>query len=97
MVVDDFNVERITRAPVENYAPLLIHADTMLSSSVSLELELFELVSGRDSEIFKNRSGIQHSEFPKCHARNIRPELYDGVAPKEALGVGVPKALDHVE
>ena len=67
----------------------------MLSRSVTLEL--FESVSRRDSEILENRSGIQDSEFPKCHALNIRPELSDGVAPKEALGVAVPEALDHVE
>ena len=95
MVVDEFNVERITRAPAETDTPLLIHADAMLSRSVTLEL--FESVSRRDSEIVEDGRRIQHLEFPKGYALNIRPELSDGVAPKEALGVAVPEALDHVE
>jgi hypothetical protein len=95
VVVDDFNVERITRAPAETNTPLLIHANTVLSRTVTLEL--FESVSRRDSEIAEDGGRIQHPEFPKGHALDVRPELSDGLAPKETLCVVVPEALDHVE
>ena len=58
--------------------------------------ELLKSVPGRDSEIFQNGRRVEHPEFPKRKTSNLRAELSDGFAPKKALRVPVPEALDHV-
>jgi hypothetical protein len=93
MVVDDFNVECIPRAPAKTDSPLLVHADAVLPLPVTLEL--FQSVSRRDPQILKDGRCVQHPEFPKRNSLDTRPELPDGFTPKKALGVSVLEALDH--
>ena len=65
-------------------------------ASLTVTFELLKLVPRRDSEIFQNGRRVEHPEFPKCNTLNLRPELFDGFAPKKALRVPVPEALDHI-
>jgi len=63
---------------------------------LTVTFELLKSVPGRDSEIFQNGRRVEHPEFSKRNALYLRPELSDGFAPKKALRVPVPEALDHV-
>jgi len=94
MVVDDLNVESIPRTPAETDPPLLVHANAVLSLAATFEL--LESVSGRYTEVLKDGCGVQHLELSKRNSLDTRPELPDGFTPKEALGVPVLEALEHV-
>jgi len=93
MVVDDFNVECIPRAPAKTESPLLVHADAVLPLPVTFKL--FQSVSRRDPQILKDGCGVQYSEFPKRNSMDTRPELPDGFTPKKAFRVSILEALDH--
>jgi hypothetical protein len=95
MVVDDLDVEGISGTPAEADPPLLIHADAVLPLTITFEL--LQPVSGRNAQITQDRRSVEHPEFPKRNTLDPRPEPPHGFAPKQALGVPVLEALDHIE
>jgi hypothetical protein len=93
VVIRDFNVVGISRAPAETDPPLLVDSDTVLPISVTPEL--LESVAGRDPKIFEDRGGIEHPEFPKSGPLDTRLKFLDGFTPKQALSLAVSETLDH--
>jgi len=52
MVVDDLHVEGVALLPPETDSPLVVHANTPLTFSVSVQL--FQLVTWRETEVFES-------------------------------------------
>ena len=61
MVVNEFDVVRVTVVPSKADAPLIVDANTVLSGAITFEL--FEAVSGRRAEIIQGLCGIDHERF----------------------------------
>ena len=59
VVVDDGDVVCVTFVPRETEAPLVVDADTELPLSVAMEL--FEAIAGRNPEIVDIRGVIEHA------------------------------------
>ena len=93
MVIDNLNIMGVSRTPAEAYPPLSVDSDTMLPRTVTLEL--LEPICRRYAQIVEGRGGVKHPQLSEPHFLNVRPELLDGLASEEALGVAAPKALDH--
>ena len=93
VVIHDFNVVGISRAPAETDPPLLVDSDTVLP--ISFTPELLESVAGRDPKIFEDRGSDEHPEFSKGGPLNARPKFLDGFAPEQGFSVPVSETLDH--
>ena len=69
MVIDKFDIERMTFAPDKTYPPLLIDPYGVLANSVSLQR--FEMVAQRHAQVFESRDGGNQEEFVHCPSGDI--------------------------
>lgn len=65
--------------------------------AIPVPLKLLKPVARWRPKIVHTRRSIQQSELSERSALNIRPNLLDGLALKEALSITVGEALDHDE
>lgn len=93
MIVHHLDVIRVTRAPYEADAPLVVDADAVLL--VSIPAEPFETIPGWNSKVVEAASSIDHPEFPQSRALEIRGPSPDRVSIEESLGVSVAKTPNH--
>lgn len=91
MVVHDFDVNRASAGPFEADPPLVVDADAVLAGSGALEG--FEPVAGRDSQIGKDASPVQHGQLPHGHCLEGR-ESQDPLPLEEGLRVVAHEGLD---
>jgi len=56
MVVDDLHIKGVTLLPPETDSPLVIHPNTPLTFSVSVQL--FKLVTWRNTQVFESLSCV---------------------------------------
>jgi hypothetical protein len=94
MVVDDFNAIRSILLPFKANAELIIDADTVLTTPVSLQR--FQHISGRVAEIVKTEGRIHAVEFSPGYAFNTTPSpVCAGLC--QFRRVAVFEAPDHVK
>src|SRR5579862_155334 len=93
VVVDDFDVFRITIAPFKAQSPLAIDSDAVLTRAVPRQL--LQLVAGQDRKIAKACGGIQHFQFS---GRDLLDTLELRASPgiEELLCFAVAKTLYHL-
>lgn len=94
MIVDDLNVIGIAVLPAKTDSPLVIDANTVLAGTISLEL--LQTVPRWDAQVVKLLGGVHQAEFAQHRAVELGGETPDRLALKQALGVPVGEALDHV-
>ena len=95
MVVDDFNGVRIAARPTETDAPLIVHANTVLPRAIAEQL--FQMISGRQSEFVQAHRRIDEAEFPEHDAPQFRRKRPNRLALPEALGIAIGEAANHVK
>jgi hypothetical protein len=93
VIVDDLYIVGIAISPSEANSPLVVNANAVLAHP--LASKSLEPIAGWHSQVLGSRRCIQHSELPERHILHIPPEPADGLAAEQALGIPVPKALDH--
>lgn len=85
MIVDDLDVFGAGVGPAENDPPLVVNANRMLASEVSLQG--FEPIARRRGEIAKALRGIDLQEFSSRHAGDAgRDTLRNAAADKDSFG-----------
>ena len=94
MVVGEFDLMRMAVDPREAETPLLVHANAVLSGSITAEL--LQSVAQRDTEIVESERGIHLHQLAQHDAAKVRRVVPDGFAQPQALGITVGKAPDHV-
>jgi hypothetical protein len=92
MVINDFNVVRVSFMPSEADSPPVI--DTNAELSLSVTTQYFQPVAGRHAKRFNFDCGIQHIKFPQCDAFNgfKTPAFAGGF---QLSGVRTVEAFDH--
>jgi hypothetical protein len=93
VVVDDFDVVRISAGPAETEAPLVVDADAVLARPVAHQL--LETVGRWNTEVEKTSRSVEHEEFPQSDSLEVRWQPADPLSLEEAFGVDVPEAADH--
>ena len=76
MIINEFHVIRIAVVPRKADSPLIIYADTALTSSFSNKH--FKTVARRKSHILQDTSVMQHSQLSKRHSSNVRRKSETG-------------------
>lgn len=92
MIIDYLNIKCIPSAPTETDSPLIVDADAMLPTSLSLES--FEAVPRRRSEIAKFRGAVQLAQFSTGHLLE-HDKTRDTFSVVQPFGVAAAKGADH--
>jgi hypothetical protein len=89
MIIDDFDVKSVLVAPPEADSPTIVDPNAVLSLAFSHEL--LQAVAGRKAQIAQRLRGIDDCQLSLRQALQVRVELSDALAKKDALGVPVAK------
>jgi hypothetical protein len=94
VVVNDLDVEGVTRAPTEAHSPLIVDANAVLSRSVATEL--LEAVARWYAEIIQALCCIQDEQLSSGDLLDILSEPPSSLPVEQALCVPVSEASDHL-
>ena len=86
MVIDNFHIGRASCRPAEHNPPLIVDADRVKSSELSLER--FEPVSGRHLKIVQGARLVHLNQLPQGDPGDI-VESTISLTPEQFLGVAV--------
>lgn len=92
MVVNDFDIKRMTILPSKAQPPLIVDADAVLARTVPAKG--FEAVPGRNAQIIERRRGGQHRQFPASGSLNGTKPPHESIL-GQLLGITTAKAADH--
>ena len=94
MVVDNLDFKRMSIAPFETYSPLIVDANTILSSPISLQS--FQSIPWRGGQILKRDGRIQS---PQSRSRRILEGLepQNAVSCVERFRVRTAERLNHTD
>ncbi len=92
MVIDDLDVRRPFRRPLEAHTPLIVDPDAVLACPVACEP--FQPVSGGRGQIPKLGGRIQLIQLAARDGFDIA-EAGDAMAPMQALRIGAFERLDR--
>ncbi len=92
VVIHNFHIVRITVAPHEAYAKLVIDADAVLSFPLSFER--FQTIARRGSQITELGCDVQLPKLPLGYPRE-GPETLHPLPGMQLLRVRRAKGLDH--
>ena len=93
MIIHDFNIVRVSMAPLEADAPLIVDSNAALA--LSIPVQRFEAICRRDTEILEQDSPIQHSQLSKCDPLDALRELLRKSPVAEGLRFLAPERADH--
>ena len=85
MIINNFNVHRMTVLKNKAYSPLVIDADTVLASTVALER--LQPIARRHPQFFYPDYTVKHSQFAQRNSLNINKPRYAS-AIKKRFGIG---------
>jgi hypothetical protein len=94
MIVDKLDIERITVPPHETEAPLVVDADTVLTSTIAAQQ--LEPVPGRYAEAVEVGRGIDLPELAESDPLQLGGQPLRGLPVEQPLSPLVGEALDHV-
>jgi hypothetical protein len=95
MVVDDFDIPRISIMPAEADTPLVVDSNAMLAGPVAAEF--LKAIARRDPEIVERLGGVDGDQLAEHDPAELRQEPAYGLAVEQTLRVAVREALDHPE
>jgi hypothetical protein len=93
VVVDDLDVLRPSLGPPETNTPLLVDADAVGTSPVSLEL--LEPVPRRHPQIIERLGGIENEQLSQSGTLNILGELARAPSLPDKLGFPIRERPQH--
>jgi hypothetical protein len=92
MIIGDFNLEGVAVPPNEAYPELIVYPDAMLSFAVALQL--FQVISGEQSQITKLFCSMNLNEFSLDHLSKS-PKSFRISTLKDELRILGSKRPDH--
>ena len=92
MVVHDLHVERVAVTPDEADAELVVHANRVLS--VSISSQGLKTIARWHAQVVQTPRVVEVAELPPGHALD-RLEPKHGSIPEQRLRVLAPKGPDH--
>ena len=87
MVIDKFDIERMSFVPDKAYSPFLIDPYGVLSNPVSLQR--FQMIAWRHTQVFQTCDSGDQEEFVHCPSANIGRYGFINDATREFLRAGV--------
>ena len=93
MVVDELDLVGMAVDPLETDAPLIVHANAVLSGAIAAEL--FQLIATRDTEVGQPQRGVDVSQLAQHHAAKVRRVVPYRLTTPQALGIAIGEAPDH--
>lgn len=92
VVIDDFDIERVTVAPDKTNPKLIVDANAVLASPVAAQR--FEPVTRWNPQIVQPRGAVQDGEFAHGYAFDCNPMTYASTF-EQCTGLGIAKRTDH--
>jgi len=93
MVVAKLNIVRVSFLPAKAYAPLVVHADTMLTFPIASQC--FQAIARRDTQEVEARGAVDQIQLTLRSYRHVARHSLDEL-PREKRGSSlVGKRLDH--
>ena len=93
MVICDFDIERVTAAPLETDPPLVVDADAVLS--VAITTEFFKPICWWYPQVVEIDRIVDHSQFTERHLLNIRREFTRSLPLIYLLCFSIFERFDH--
>jgi hypothetical protein len=93
VVVHDFNFPCCTVAPLEAEPPLIVNADAMLTTPITVQG--FQAITWQDAKIINFLCRIDGKKFGSRTALDLVRNVPNGVAAKKCSRTFVGEALDH--
>jgi hypothetical protein len=95
VVLNDLHLVCITVVPAKADAPLIVHANAVLSSPVSLQR--LQTVAWRYPKILQAFGRVELNELAEYDPVKLGRKAPAGLAGKETLTLAVGKAPDHAQ
>ncbi|GAB3582847.1 hypothetical protein GCM10027579_13270 [Calidifontibacter terrae] len=93
VIVDEFDIVRSSLSPDEAETPLRIHADAVLTTSVTDEP--FQAVPWRDPEVLDILRRMDQLELPQRRPLHCSIDALDVLLMSDAFGVLAAERSDH--
>ena len=93
VIVGDLNFVRIPILPAKADAPLLIHANTVLTGSITPKL--LQSIPWRDAKVGELLGRVYSHQFAQHGALEVRRISPDGLASEQSCGVAIGEGMDH--
>ena len=93
MIIDNFNIVRVTPVPFETNPPLIIDPNTVLILAISMKP--FKPIRRRYQQIVKRDCAIQHSQFTERDGLKIVRQLARKNAVKYFFRFFILKGSNH--
>src|SRR3979411_2189834 len=93
VIVHDLHIPRRSLAPFKAYPPLIVDADTVLSTPVAMQS--FEPITRRHPQIVELLGRVHGKELGSCTALNLVRHGLDRITGKQSCRALVGEALDH--
>jgi hypothetical protein len=94
MVITDFDIVGVALKPSKTPAPLVVHTNTVLSSTIAPER--LQAIAGRHTQKIQSCGSINQIELPLGTQRNVRRNRLDELPGEECGGSLVGECLDHI-
>lgn len=93
MIIYDFDVVSLSIAPLEADAPLVVDANTALSSAVTTEF--FKTIGRWNAQISEVLGVAKHAKLTVSNLLDIVRELSRVLTGKDLPGFWIPEGFDH--
>ena len=93
VIIHDLDVKGVPIPPSKADAPLVVDADTVLTSAIGRQF--LETIAGRDPEILERGRRIELDQFAERHAQQAWRQPAHRLPPEQALSVLAREAPDH--
>ena len=93
VVIHQFDVPGLAVHPGEANAPLIIHANAVLSGAITPQL--LETIARRYAQIIQCLSGIDQQQLSQHRALELSPESTDSLSREQTLCVTIAETPDH--
>jgi hypothetical protein len=93
MIINNFDVVRVSFSPLKADTPLLIDTDAVLTGAATCQL--LKMVCRRDAQIRQRLGSVKNLELSSRRALYLRRDLSGEPAPEQSFRLFVGKASDH--
>jgi hypothetical protein len=93
VVIDDLDLEGIRAFPLEAHPPLIVDANTVLTSPIASQL--LQAITGRDSEVIQAFRCIKKQKLSQHRALEICRKAPRNLPREEPRRIPVGEAADH--
>jgi len=93
MIVNDFDIVRVSRSPAETDPPLRVNPDAVLARPIAPEL--LQAIARRKAQVVEARGRFEHPQLSESDLLNFRTQHPHRATLEEPFSITSTKALDH--